>query len=61
MQLKNGFECSINEFKCVLFFLFDNIFVKKKNFLFNICNNKHERFINLAKNRFEENKINIFD
>lgn len=54
IQIRNGFMSNLNDFRCILFFLFDNIFKKRKTFDFsNLFNsNKHEEFELIARTKF---------
>jgi len=56
-QIVNGFQSNVNEFRCILFFMFDNIFKKKKFYDFSkFCHNKHENFELMVRNKFQEIK-----
>ena len=59
MEIKNGFQSNINEYKCLLFFSFDNIFTNNNKFdrIFSICKGKnYTKFMNLIRNKFIEIK-----
>jgi len=57
INIRNGFQSTANEFKCILFFMFENIFKKQKFFdKFSMCSNKHEKFELMARNKFVELK-----
>lgn len=58
VEIKNGFQSNINEYNCLLFFLFDNIFNKKKSKGFgfeDLCKeSNYEKFKNMVRNKFIE-------
>lgn len=57
IQIVNGFQANVNEFRCILFFMFDNIFKKNKFYNFkNLCSSNHERFELMARTKFNEIK-----
>lgn len=57
IQIVNGFQANVNEFRCILFFMFDNIFKKNKFYEFsNLCSSNHEKFEIMSRNKFNEIK-----
>jgi len=57
LHVVNGFQSNVNDYRCILFFMFDNIFRKKTFLCFeNLCINKHKNFLKMISSKFQEIK-----